>query len=59
MLRSRIFRRVQFEPMTRATVLEVIPRYHPAYATTPADVIAEIDVTPTEPSGTGPASPTA
>ena len=43
MLRSRIFRRVQFGPMTRATVLEVIPRYHPVYATTPADVIAEID----------------
>jgi hypothetical protein len=43
MLRSRIFRRVQFGPMTRATVLEVIPRYHPIYATAPADVIAEID----------------
>ena len=60
MLRSRIFRRVQFVPMTRATVLEVIPRYHPVYATTPADVIAEIDDRYAHGTfRTGPASPTA
>lgn len=43
MLRSRIYRRVRFAPMTLATVLEVIPRYHPVYAKTPPDVVADVD----------------
>lgn len=43
MLRSRIHRQVRFSAMDLATVLEVIPRYHPVYADTPADVIADID----------------
>lgn len=43
MLRSRIHRQVRFDAMELATVLEVIPRYHPVYADTPAEVIADID----------------
>ena len=43
MLRSRIHRQVRFSAMDLATVLQVIPRYHPVYANTPADVIADID----------------
>jgi len=44
MLRSRIHRQVRFSAMDLATVLEVIPRYHPVYADTPAKVIADIDM---------------
>jgi len=43
MLRSRIHRQVRFSAMDLATVLEVIPRYHPVYADTPREVIADID----------------
>ena len=43
MLKSRIYRRVRFAPMDLVTVLEVIPRYHPVYRDTPADVIADVD----------------
>jgi hypothetical protein len=43
MLRSRIYRRVQFAPMPLQTVLGVIPGYHPIYRDVPAELIAMID----------------
>lgn len=43
MLRSRIYRRVQFSAMDTATVVEVIPGYHPLYEHADAELIAFID----------------
>jgi hypothetical protein len=43
MLRSRIYRRVQFAPMAPAMVLQVIPAYHPIYRGAPASLLALID----------------
>ena len=43
MLRSRIYRRVQFAPMPPAMVLQVIPGYHPIYERAPASLLAWID----------------
>ena len=43
MLRSRIYRRVQFAPMPPAMVLQVIPGYHPIYECVPGSLLAWID----------------
>ena len=43
MLRSRIYRRVQFAAMPPAMVLQVIPGYHPIYQDAPASLLAWID----------------
>jgi hypothetical protein len=43
MLRSRIYRRVQFAPMPPAMVLQVIPGYHPIYERVPGSLLALID----------------
>jgi hypothetical protein len=43
MLRSRIYRRVRFAPMSLAMVLEVIPSYHPIYENAPPSLLALID----------------
>jgi AAA domain len=43
MLRSRIYRRVRFERMDLATVLQVIPSFHPIYAASEQQVIGRID----------------
>jgi len=43
MLSSRIWRRVEFEPMSTATVLKVIPRYHPLYENAPEELILFVD----------------
>jgi hypothetical protein len=43
MLRSRIYRRVQFAPMPLTTVLKVIPGYHPIYKDAPASLLVLID----------------
>jgi hypothetical protein len=43
MLRSRIYRRVQFAPMPLAIVLDVIPGYHPIYENARPSLLALID----------------
>ena len=43
MLRSRIYTRVAFEPMTDDDVLETIPHYHPIYSKTAAKTIELIN----------------
>lgn len=43
MLRSRIYRRVRFAPMSPQAVLEVIPRYHPIYQEATGELLLEID----------------
>jgi AAA domain len=43
MLRSRIYRRVRFQPLTVAEVLTVLPGYHPLYADTDPELLSLID----------------
>lgn len=43
MLRSRIYRRVTFTAMDTATVLEVMPAYHPIYRDADPELLALID----------------
>lgn len=43
MLRSRLFRRVAFAPMTPDAVLRVIPGYHPLYAAADRELLLLID----------------
>lgn len=44
MLRSRIYRRVQFERMGLTTVLDVIPHFHRVYAEAASETIGRIDL---------------
>ena len=44
MLRSRVFRRVAFTPLSTADVLRIIPSYHPLYATASDELIRFIDL---------------
>jgi len=44
MLRNRIYRRVEFEPMDLPTVLQVIPNFHPIYAGSEPQVLGRIDM---------------
>jgi hypothetical protein len=43
MLRSRIYRRIRFQPLTPAQVLAVLPGYHPLYADTDPEVLSLVD----------------
>lgn len=43
MLSSRIWRRVEFEPMTTQTVLKVIPRFHPIYHDVEPELLVFVD----------------
>lgn len=43
MLRSRIYRRVLFAPITPDAIPRVIPRYHPLYEHAPIELLALID----------------
>jgi hypothetical protein len=43
MLASRVYRRVRFQPLTRADVLAAIPAYHPLYAHAHPELIRLID----------------
>jgi hypothetical protein len=43
MLASRVYRRVRFQPLTRAEVLACMPAYHPLYAHADPDLIGLID----------------
>lgn len=43
MLRSRLYHRVVFKPMTAEAVLRVVPQFHPLYEDAPLDLIAFID----------------
>jgi DNA transposition AAA+ family ATPase len=43
MLRSRIYRRVVFRPLSSRQVLEMVGRYHPLYQDAPADLVLFID----------------
>lgn len=43
MLRSRIWRRVSFQSLSLATVLEVFPSFHPLYAEADVQVLSRID----------------
>jgi len=43
MLRSRIFRRLPFQPLSRAQIPELIRGYHPIYADTDDELLVEID----------------
>jgi DNA transposition AAA+ family ATPase len=43
MLRSRIYRRVVFRPLSSRQVLDMVSRYHPLYDDVPADLVLFID----------------
>lgn len=43
MLASRVYRRVRFQPLSRADVLAAIPAYHPLYRSVDPQLIALID----------------
>ena len=43
MLRSRIYRRVVFRPLSSRQVLDMVSRYHPLYQEAPADLVLFID----------------
>jgi hypothetical protein len=43
MLRSRLYRRVTFTPLSARDVLEVIPRYHPLYNDADPELLLTID----------------
>ena len=43
MLRSRIYRRVVFRPLTGEQVCALMPRFHPVYARAAAEVLLFID----------------
>lgn len=43
MLRSRIYRKVAFAPMTDLEVREQIPRYHPIYEGCDEELLDEVD----------------
>ncbi len=43
MLRSRLYHRVAFSPLTPAAVLRVIPRFHPVYRDVDPELLALID----------------
>jgi hypothetical protein len=43
MLRSRIYRRIHFQPLSPQQVLEVLPGYHPLYAQTDPDLLSLVD----------------
>ena len=43
MLRSRLYRRVTFTPLSARDVLEVIPRYHPLYHDSDPELLLTID----------------
>jgi hypothetical protein len=43
MLRSRIYRRVTFRPLTSRQVLDLIPGYHPIYRGVAEELIAFVD----------------
>jgi DNA transposition AAA+ family ATPase len=45
MLKSRVYRRVAFEPMTGVEVLQIIPGYHPIYREAARDLLLLIDDT--------------
>jgi hypothetical protein len=43
MLRSRIYRRVVFRPLTSRQVVDMVSHYHPLYQDAPADLVLFID----------------
>jgi AAA domain len=43
MLRTRIFRKIAFAPLSTDAILQVIPSYHAIYAGVPDELIASID----------------
>jgi hypothetical protein len=43
MLRSRIYRRVHFQPLSLQQVLKVLPGYHPLYAQSHPDLLSLVD----------------
>jgi hypothetical protein len=43
MLRRRVYRRVEFKPLKRSVVQQIIPRYHPIYAQASSSTIDLID----------------
>jgi DNA transposition AAA+ family ATPase len=43
MLRSRIYRRVVFRPLSSRQVVDMVSRYHPLYEDVPADLVLFID----------------
>jgi type II secretory pathway predicted ATPase ExeA len=43
MLRSRIYRRIHFQPLSPQQVLQVLPGYHPLYAQTDPDLLSLVD----------------
>lgn len=45
MLRSRLYHRVAFAPLTPEAVLRVIPRFHPIYHDADRELLALIDET--------------
>ena len=43
MLRSRVWRRVEFAPLSTAQVVEIMPRFHEIYAEADGEVLAFVD----------------
>jgi hypothetical protein len=43
MLRSRIYRRVTFRPLTSRQILTLIPTYHPIYQGVPDELVLFVD----------------